>query len=605
MKEIRIEEIDREKMNKEKDNKLRNNSQQFYKELIGILKEKKLVKNDLHKLKIKLSKKYNLGKIPTDIEVFLNTEYEARNLLVTKPVRTISGVAVIALMTAPHKCPHGRCVFCPGGPGSYYGDVPQSYTGKEPSTMRAIRNDYDPYLITMNRLEQYICSGHIPEKAEIIIQGGTFPAMSKDYQDYFVKFIFKAMNDFSDLFYDKEKNENHKKEKSNNAESKFNFKKFKEFFELPGDIYDKVRVASVKEKLLKLKEKSSGKSASNISNKFTLEKEQLKNETAMIRCVGLTIETKPDWGFLEHGNEMLRQGATRIELGIQTTKDNVLKATNRGHTIKDSIKSIQILKDLGFKLNFHMMPGLPKTTHEEDIEILKEIFDNPYYRPDMLKIYPCMVMPGTPLEIQYKRGQFIPITTQEAAEIISEFKRYIPKYCRIQRIQRDIPTFQTTAGVDKTNLRQYVEELVNKKGITCQCIRCREAGRKGIGKNYKINVIEYNSSGGIEYFISADSDIDSLLGFCRLRMPSESLRSEITSKTALIRELHVFGTAASLGIEGDVQHRGVGKKLMLKAEEIAKQNSKTKMCVISAVGTREYYKKLGYKRDGVYMSKGL
>ena len=592
----------------EVENNNQKNNQQFYKELISILKEKKLVKEDLHKLKIKLSKKYDLGKIPTDIDVLLNTNYEDRNLLVTKPVRTISGVAVIALMTAPHKCPHGKCVFCPGGPNSYYGDVPQSYTGKEPSTMRAIRNNYDPYLITMNRLEQYICSGHIPEKAEIIIQGGTFPAMSKEYQDYFVKHIFKAMNDFSDLFYDKERSKKR-------SESKFNFKKFKEFFELPGDIYDKKRVASIKEKLLKLKEDGLKKEKSNNLKKeksrqyqCTIEQEQLKNETSKIRCVGLTIETKPDWGFLEHGNEMLRQGATRIELGIQTTKNDVLKVTNRGHTIKDTINSIRILKDLAFKLNFHMMPGLPKTTRDEDLEILKEIFDNPDYRPDMLKIYPCMVMHGTPLEIQFNKGQFIPINTAQAAEIISEFKRFIPKYCRIQRIQRDIPTVQTTAGVDKTNLRQYVEELVNKKGIECKCIRCQEAGRKGIGKSHDINVLEYESSGGMEYFVSADSDVNSLLGFCRLRFPSQSLRSEITEKTALIRELHVFGNAASIGKKGqenEVQHKGVGKKLMQKAEQIAIDHCKNKICVISAVGTREYYKKIGYKRDGVYMSKKL
>ncbi len=573
-------------------------------EILQFIKSKDHFKEEeINKLKNKIAKKYKIKTIPTTIELLLNVpdkEVELlRKKLVTKPVRTISGVAVISLMTAPTSCKHGRCVFCPGGPGSYYGDVPQSYTGKEPSTMRAIRNNYDPYLITMNRLEQYICSGHVPEKAEIIIQGGTFPAMSKEYQDYFVKFIFRAMNDFSDIFY---------------VDEKFDFKKFKEFFELPGDIYDKTRVASVKEKLLKLKESPLGenenrtktKQSNSKQSQCTLEQEQLKNETSMIRCVGLTIETKPDWGFLEHGNEMLRQGATRIELGIQTTKDDVLKATNRGHTIKDSTHSIQILKDLAFKLNFHMMPGLPKTTREEDLEILKEIFDNPDYRPDMLKIYPCMVMPGTPLEIQFKKGQFTPITTAQAAEIISEFKRFIPKYCRIQRIQRDIPTFQTTAGVDKTNLRQYVEELVNKKGIVCQCIRCQEAGRKGIGRSYSINVLEYKSSGGMEYFISADSDTNSLLGFCRLRFPSQFLRSEITEKTALIRELHVFGTLASIGKKGaenEVQHKGVGKELMQKAEEICKEKEKNKICIISAVGTREYYKKLGYKKDGVYMSK--
>ena len=262
------------------------------------------------------------------------------------------------------------------------------------------------------------------------------------------------------------------------------------------------------------------------------------------------------------------------------------------------------------------MPGLPLTTKKMDLKGLKELFKNPDYMPDMLKIYPCMVMEGTKLYDDWKAGKFRPLTTKEAAEMIAETKRNVPKWCRIMRVQRDIPTNATAGGVDKTNLRQYVEKICKEKNIHCKCIRCREVGFYSKNKdNLKINfdkikitTTEYKASHGKEFFIEAeDKKNDILIGFVRLRFPSQFLREEITKKSALIREIHVFSSAVQIGkkSEDSFQHRGLGKKLLKKAEDIAKQSGKNKMVIISGIGAREYFRKLSYEMEGPYMVKKI
>lgn len=566
----------------------------FFKEILTELGKRDLNKKEINRLKNKLAKKYELKRIPTDAEILLHADDISGLRLITKPTRTLSGVAPIALMCKPHKCPHGTCIYCPGGPNSVFGDVPQSYTGKEPSTMRSIRNKYDPYFIVFNRLEQYVVLNQNPEKTEIIIQGGTFLSLDSQYKEEFVMYIYKAMNDFSDKFYSGEFNfsESSKNNESfsGHKKSEINFLAFKKFFELPGDINDKNRIIRIHDKLSKIKSSS------------TLVKEQLRNETSKIRCVGLTIETKPDYGLLEHGNEMLRFGCTRVELGVQAIDNKILKFVNRGHGTKEIIKSTRILKDLGFKINYHMMPGLPLSNPKKDVQMLKETLENPDFRPDMFKIYPTMVMKGTALYKMWQKGKYTPITTKVAADIIAKFKKHIPYWIRIMRVQRDIPTYLTDAGVDRTNLRQYIN-------VKCKCIRCREAGlRSRIEKvdssNIKIFIEEYEASMGEEFFISfEDPNRDILFGYARLRFPSQFLRKEITNDSALLRELHVVGSAVGVGEEGKMQHRGLGKKLLEKAEEIAKKHGKNKMVVISGVGAKEYYRKFGYKKEGPYMLK--
>ena len=532
-----------------------------------------------------ISKKYNLEKIPTNIEILERLSPEQKelykNFFITKPIRTLSGVAPLAIMTKPIACKHGKCTFCPGGPKSIFGDVPQSYTGNEPSTMRAIRASYDPYLIIFNRLEQFILLGQIPEKCEVIIQGGTFCSFPLDYQNEVIKYTLKGMNDFSDIFFE---NDN------------IDFEKFKEFFELPGSIRNSDRTLNIHNKLLKLKGDSS------------VEIEQLRNEISKIRSIALVIETKPDWCKENEINEILKLGTTRVELGIQTLKDDILKITNRGHNMNDTVESIRLLKDSFLKITLHIMPGLPKSSRDIDIEMFRELFDNQDFKPDSLKIYPCLVMPGTPLYNQYKRGEFEPLSTDAAAEIIAEGKRFVDKYCRIHRCQRDIPSTIVHAGAKKTNLRQIVTEVIAKKGIKCKCIRCREPMNHLINHdNLEVKKQYYKSSGGEEIFISIeDTTNDIIIGFVRVRKPFKPFRPEITSTSAGIRELHIYGKTISLGKEGLIQHRGYGKILMHEAEKVAKEEwGCDKMIVISGIGAREYYKGIGYFKDGPYMSKGI
>ncbi|MBI2546565.1 tRNA uridine(34) 5-carboxymethylaminomethyl modification radical SAM/GNAT enzyme Elp3 [Candidatus Woesearchaeota archaeon] len=506
--------------------------------------------------------------------------------LIQKPVRSQSGVSVVAVMTAPRKCRHGTCTFCPGGPGSVFGDVPQSYTGREPNPRRAARNLYDPYMQVFNRLEQYIVTGHLPEKVELIIMGGTFPSYPLEYQHEFVAYLFKALNDFSSLFM---------------RQGRIDMQAFKGFFELPGDIQDESRARRLHEKMLSLKGKYSGS---------MLAHEQLRNEKAASRCIALCIETKPDWCMQPHISQILQQGATRVELGIQTIYDEILKLTNRGHTNQDSILATRLLKDSFMKVGYHAMPGLPDVSREMDMKALQEYIDNPDYRPDAFKLYPCMVLKGTTLYNQWKQGKFTPITTAEAASIITDFKKIVPEYVRIMRVQRDIPTNMTDAGVDKTNLRQYVGQLAREKGVACRCIRCREPKGRSIAiDNVKIKAASYEASKGTEIFIAAeDLQQDILVGFCRLRIPYMPFRPEITQGTAGIRELHVYGKAVPLGKKDStaLQHQGFGSQLLAEAEKIAReQYDARKMLVISGVGAKEYYRKFGYKTDGVYVSKTL
>lgn len=563
-------------------------SEGFYQDILEKLGSEEYNARDWTKIKRKLAQKYKLSDIPTNINILLNIPVEKiplfRKKLLTKPTRTMSGVSPVAIMTKPDRCPHGKCTFCPGGINSPWGDVPQSYTGHEPATMRGIRNDYDAYLQVFNRLEQYVLLGQTFDKIEIIVMGGTFTATDKDYQEEYIKDTFQGLNDFSELFVDENGN--------------LDYTKLKEVFQLPGGIYDQDRINSVKKTLLEFKNRK----------KTTLEQEQNINENkSKVKCVALCIETKPDWGLLEHGNRMLRQGCTRVELGIQSVYDDVLKIVNRGHDSLTSKKSVQILRDLGFKINFHYMPGLPLTDYDRDMAGLRQIFSDPDYKPDMIKLYPCMVAPGTPLYYQYKKGDFTPISTDEAAKMVAEFYTFVPEYCRIQRVQRDVPTKYWEAGVDKTNLRQYTDQNYKTEKSQSRDIRSREPkGRKVDWDNVKIKVLEFEASKGKEFFISAeDLTNDILIGFCRLRFPAEFLREEITPTSAIIRELHVYGTATAIGEEGTVQHKGWGKKLMTKAEEICSKNAKDKLLVISGVGVRGYYHKLSYCNDGPYVSKNV
>ncbi len=334
------------------------------------------------------------------------------------------------------------------------------------------------------------------------------------------------------------------------------------------------------------------------------------NESASHRVIGLTIETRPDVCTENHINEILSYGATRVELGVQHPDDELYKRTKRGHLTQHVLDATQLLKDSSFKVLYHVMPGQPGSNPDKDIAMVKNLFDNEVFRPDMIKIYPTLVIGGTELYEQMRRGEFEPYSSEQAADVISEFYRYIPKYVRVMRIQRDIPATKIERGVTKSNLRELVEEAIRKKRIHSQEIRMREVGLQKSSidlSEFSIERLDYGASGGKEIFLSYEETKKNLIaGFIRLRIPSESHRSEITASTALIRELHVYGNEAPLNKIATVQHHGLGTRLLEEAERIAYEEfDKKKMIIISGVGVRPYYYRYGYHPEGPYVAKAL
>ncbi|HIQ51543.1 MAG TPA: tRNA uridine(34) 5-carboxymethylaminomethyl modification radical SAM/GNAT enzyme Elp3 [Nautiliaceae bacterium] len=580
-------------------------------------------KKSINKIKNELAKKYKLSKPLKNYLILANLDEEKREklrpYLLLKPTRTLSGVSVIAIMTKPFPCPHGRCIFCPGGKESFFGDTPNSYTGKEPSTMRAILNDYNPFLIVWNRLYQYIIVGHKPTKIEGIIQGGTFLYDPISYQLFVIYMIYKALNLFSKYFY---------------TENSINYDYFMDFFPLEKEkaVFEeskerilKLLINELENEGFKLKTKNFFDLEREFLNfieknqekiKYLIEKEKTINESSsLIKLVALTIETKPDWAKEEDINKMLFYGTTRVELGVQTTIERVLKLNNRGHSVKDNIEATARLKDSSFKITYHIMPGLYGQTREEDLKVIKEIFENPLYRPDSLKIYPTLVIKGTTLYELWKKGKYKAYNDEEIIDFLVKTLKHIPPYVRIMRMSRDIPSNVIEDGVKALNLREIVYKKAEEEGIKIREIRYREIGRKIPKENkideYEIKILKYEASYGKEYFISAElTEDDILLGFVRLRIPGKFIfRPEINKKTALIRELHVYGGEVPLFDKRSplftAQNKGIGRVLMKKAEEIAIKNKMEKILVISGVGVRQYYYRLGYKKEGPYVSKYL
>jgi elongator complex protein 3 len=538
----------------------------FYNEMFElILSNKVKTKDEIHNAKIQLCRKFGLKRVPSDADILEHATEEyyeiVEPILRTKPMRTISGVAPVAVMTSPEKCPHGICSYCPGG--VEYGSA-QSYTGHEPASLRAGTHDFNPYLQTKSRLEQLSAIGHPTDKIDLIIMGGTFTARPMEYQDCFINGCFAALNGNSEW-----------------------------------------------------------------DSKVSLEHLKEENESARHRCIGLTIETRPDWSKQGHVDKILELGGTRVELGVQTVFDDVLSDVSRGHTVQDSIEATRILKDSGFKVCYHLMPGLPGSDLERDRKMFDEIFENPAFRPDMLKIYPTLVVKGTKLYDRFRTGGYTPLTTKNAVELIVHLKNHLPPWVRIQRIQRDIPVQYIEGGVDKSNLRQLAHHALEKSGRSCGCIRCREVGHQGLRgvepevDNIKFQTISYEASGGMEVFMSYEDTINNLLvGFVRLRLPSEHAhRAEFRNeRTAIIRELKIFGPMVPLNnrtkdtskheLEPNKtkpwQHQGYGKLLLEAAERFALEHwDVKKMLVMSGVGVKPYYTKFGYHKDGVYMAKNL
>ncbi len=346
----------------------------------------------------------------------------------------------------------------------------------------------------------------------------------------------------------------------------------------------------------------------------TLEEAKRVNQTAKHRCTGLCIETRPDWCGQEEIDRMLEFGTTRVELGVQTLDDEIYRLVRRGHKVEDVVKATILLKEHGFKVHYHWMPGLPGSTPTEDLELSRRLFSDDSFRPDGLKLYPIMVVEGTELAKWYRDKRYQPYHDDTMLNLLVEIKSIVPKYVRISRVLRDIPSKFILAGL-KDSLRDVIKQRMKQQAIECKCIRCREYGHRAqngweIGEPWMIRM-DYEASGGEEIFLSFEDENETLFGLLRMRIQSKPiarLGQESNGSLALIRELHIFGPEVSLHQRNPtaVQHKGLGKALLREAERIASQEFQTKqMIVLSGVGAKEYYSEFGYSSQGDYMVKNL
>ncbi|XP_053958523.1 elongator complex protein 3 [Anastrepha ludens] len=524
-------------------------------ELLKAHEDKKDV--NLNRLKARISSKYGLESSPRLVDIIAAVPQEAKKILLpklrAKPIRTASGIAVVAVMCKPHRCPHinmtgNICVYCPGGPDSDFEYSTQSYTGYEPTSMRAIRARYNPYLQTRHRVEQLKQLGHSVDKVEFIVMGGTFMSLDEKYRNDFIMQLHDALSGHTSR-----------------------------------DIKEAIRY-------------------SEISN---------------VKCIGITIETRPDYCLKRHITDMLNYGCTRLEIGVQSVYEDVARDTNRGHTVKAVCESFQLGKDSGYKIVAHMMPDLPNVDFERDLEQFIEYFENPAFRSDGLKIYPTLVIRGTGLYELWKTGRYKSYPPSMLVDLVAKILALVPPWTRVYRVQRDIPMPLVSSGVEHGNLRELALARMKDWGTDCRDVRTREVGIQEIHNKvrpYEIELIrrDYFANGGWETFLSyEDPEQDILVGLLRLRKCSpDTYQKELTKvgQCSIVRELHVYGSVVPVNARDPTkfQHQGFGMLLMEEAARIAREeHGSVKLAVISGVGTRAYYRKLGYELDGPYMSKML
>ncbi len=479
-------------------------------------------------------------------------------------IRTLSGVAIVTSLTKPYACP-GKCIYCPSE-----ARMPKSYLSSEPAAARALNLKFDPYEQMIKRIDMLRRSSHPTDKIEYIIKGGSWNFYPLEYQYWFILRSFQAAN-------------NRHPERSPDTKC----------------------WTKSKDPLHKIQEE--------------LKKEQTFNDRhARHKIIGLTLETRPDLVTPESIFHMRQMGCTRIELGLQSPDDKILKLTKRGHTVQQFKDAMFLLRQAGFKVDLHFMPDLPGTTAKHDVEMYRMLFSDPGFKPDMVKIYPCTVIKSAPLYKWMKDGKYKPYSEKKLFEAIIEMKSATPRYCRISRLIRDIPTPDIEAGNMITNLREYLDVEMKRRGLKCKCLRCREIGHnldlRFKNSDFRLFVDEYDTTGGTEYFISyEDKKRNIVLAFLRLRIPDKNQNSEIYNlqseikDSAFIRELHTYGQLLDVGKQDKKasQHKGMGKKLVKEAEKIAKKSGFEKLAVISGVGVRGYYRKLGYRKKGTYMVKTL
>jgi len=511
---------------------------------------------NLNGIRSRVSRKYKVKTQPrlTDIIAAIPEQYKPALLpkIKAKPIRTASGIAVVAVMCKPHRCPHiamtgNVCVYCPGGPDSDFEYSTQSYTGYEPTSMRAIRARYHPYEQARSRIEQLKQLGHSVDKVEYVLMGGTFMSLPDDYRNWFIANLHNAL---------------------------------------------------------------SGATTNDVDEAVKL------SERSQTKCIGITIETRPDYCLKPHLSQMLRYGCTRLEIGVQSVYEDVARDTNRGHTVKSVTESFQLSKDAGFKVVAHMMPDLPNVGMERDLEQFKEYFENPAFRSDGLKLYPTLVIRGTGLYELWRTGRYKNYPPEALVDLTAKILALVPPWTRVYRVQRDIPMPLVTSGVEHGNLRELALNRMKDLGTECRDVRTREVGIVDIHNKIKPDQIElirrdYMANGGWETFLSyEDPQQDILVGLLRLRKCSEAtFRPEFKcGQCSIVRELHVYGSVVPIHSRDPTkfQHQGFGTLLMEEAARIAKEeHGSVKLSIIAGVGTRNYYRKLGYELDGPYMSKML
>ncbi|MEW5805261.1 MAG: tRNA uridine(34) 5-carboxymethylaminomethyl modification radical SAM/GNAT enzyme Elp3 [Patescibacteria group bacterium] len=504
---------------------------------------------DLAKFKNQSAKKYQI-EIPSNIQLFkayhrlvwqkkLKKSETIEKILKKRPVRSLSGIVNVSVLTKPFQCP-GKCVYCP-----FVADLPKSYLPKEPAVDRAVKLGFDPFQQTEYRIQTLASEGHSTDKIDLRIIGGTWSFYPARYQTWFVKRCFDAAN-----------------------------------------------------------QKTSR----------SLAQAQKFNEKAKQRIIGISIETRPDFINQQEVKRLRKLGITRVELGVQSIYDEVLIKNNRGHLVGATIKATKLLKDAGFKICYQMMPNLMGSDLKKDEQMFKELFSNPDFQPDYLKIYPCLVLKEARLYESWKKGEHQAYSDRQLKNLIKKIKKRIPAYVRIQRIIRDIPAEYIVAGGKISNLRQVIHQEMKKEGWQCQCVRCREVG-KDYNPKEKAYLFrqDYSGSGGKEIFLSFENKPRTkLFSFLRLRIPSQVFSNKkhflpALEDSAVIREVQTVGQATGIGaIKLSPQHRGLGKKLIAEAEKICqKEFGLNRISVIAGIGAREYFRKLGYRLNQTYLVKNF
>ncbi|MGB5161998.1 MAG: tRNA uridine(34) 5-carboxymethylaminomethyl modification radical SAM/GNAT enzyme Elp3 [Thermoanaerobaculia bacterium] len=500
-----------------------------------------------------------------------------------KPVRTLSGVAPVTVLTKPHPCP-GKCIFCPS-------DVrmPKSYLSDEPGAQRAAQYQFDPFNQSLSRLLTYHNTGHNVDKAEVIVLGGTWSSYPEAYRIWFVKRCFDALNAFSPET---------PTPYVTRPKTAFDFRDMN--VEVDGRSMTRSYNSIVAGALDCLEPTVSPLEEADWG---ALELAQKRNESAVARSVGLVVETRPDNLHLEEVLRTRRLGATKVQIGYQSLSDRVLALNRRGHDVADIRRATKLLRQAGFKIHAHWMPNLLGSTPELDVEDFERLFDDPDFRPDELKIYPCSLVESAELMGYYERREWLPYSQSELTWVLTECLRRTPEYCRITRVIRDIPGTDIVTGNKVTNLRQVAEEEIRLRGLESRDIRAREIRHRSVDPSrLTLRRLDYDTGLGREVFLQFVTPEDRIAAFLRLSLPARQIQIPEIESSAMIREVHVYGHLAAIGQRQGArsQHLGLGRRLIRRARKIATEKNYRNLAVISAVGTRPYYRRLGFSDGPLY-----